>query len=367
MIKSFVNSKLKKSGITINGHNPWDIKVHKPKFYLHLLRGSLGLGESYVDGIWDCEKLDEFFYRLVRTGVDCKFPRLDKKISDIISKLINLQDRIRSRKVAELHYDLGNDFYQSMLDPYMQYTCGYWAKAKDLNQAQKDKLDLICRKLQLKSGEKVLEMGCGWGGFARFAAEKYKCHVTAVNISKEQVAYAQEHCRKLPVEIIHSDYRDVNGVFDKVVSIGMLEHVGYKNYAALMKHVHNCLKSRSIALVHSIGGNKSTISTDPWLDKYIFPNSKIPSIKQIAEASEPYLVVEDLHNLSVDYDKTLMAWYDNFVSHWSLYEKRYGPKFYRMWSYYLLVCAGLFRARKTQLWQIVFSRDGVEGGYRSIR
>jgi len=367
MLKKKFEKLFKPADIKINGKRPWDITVHDDSFYTRLLLGSLGSGESYMEELWDCEKLDEMFYRLVQADVDSRTIRLDKIITNLAGKLVNLQTKSRSKKVAKIHYDLGNDFYATMLDPFMQYTCGYWAHADNLNDAQWNKLDLVCRKLQLQPKEKVLEMGCGWGGFAKFAAENYDCHVTAVNISKEQVAYARTFCKGLPVKIVHSDYRDVNGLFDKVVSIGMLEHVGYKNYEAFMKHVQSCLKPGSIALVHSIGNNTSSVSQDPWLDKYIFPGSKCPSIHQITEASEPYLIMEDLHNLSTDYDKTLMAWYHNFIEHWPQFESGYGKRFLRMWSYYLLFCAGLFRARKIQLWQIVFSHGGVEGGYRSIR
>ncbi len=367
MLRKNIEKMLKSADIKINGKRPWDITVHDDSFYTRLLLGSLGAGESYMEGLWDCEQLDEMFWHLLKTGVESQTIRLDKVITNLTGKFVNLQTKSRSKKVAEIHYDLGNDFYAAMLDPYMQYTCGYWKDANNLNDAQLDKLDLICRKLELHPKEKVLEMGCGWGGFAKFAAENYGCHVTAVNISKEQVAYARTFCKGLPVKVVHSDYRDIKGKFDKVVSIGMLEHVGYKNYEPFMKHIHDCLKPGSISLIHSIGNNISTISQDPWLDKYIFPNSKCPSIKQIADASEPYLIPEDLHNLSVDYDKTLMAWYDNFIRHWPKFEDLYGQKFFRMWSYYLLFCAGMFRARKTHLWQIIFSRGGVLGGYRSIR
>ncbi len=367
MLKKKIIYLLESADIEIDGSRPWDITVHDDSFYNRLILGSLGFGESYMEGLWDCERLDEMFYRLLGERIEAKSIRLDKIITDLAGALLNLQTKSRSKKVAEIHYDIGNDFYGALLDPCMQYTCGYWEDAENLNDAQENKLDLICRKLMLKPGEEVLEMGCGWGGFAKYAAANYGCHVTAVNISREQVGYAREYCKGLPVKIIHSDYRDVMGKFDKVVSIGMLEHVGFKNYETFMKHVHDNMKLDSIALIHSIGNNTSTISQDPWLDKYIFPGSKCPSMRQIAESSEQYLLMEDWHNLSTDYDKTLMAWYDNFITFWPRFEKQYGATFFRMWSYYLLLCAGLFRSRKTQLWQIVFSRGGVQGGYQSIR
>jgi cyclopropane-fatty-acyl-phospholipid synthase len=367
MLKNIYKYILSKVDIHINGSRSWDLRINNEKAYWHFLRGSLGLGESYMNGLWDCDRVDEMICRIVKSDISSKTVRIDLILAKIVGSIFNLQTKRLSKKVAEVHYDLGNDFYSSMLDPYMQYTCGYWASAKNLNQAQENKLDLICRKLMLQPSDRILELGCGWGGFAKFAAEKYGCHITSVNISREQVAYARDICKNLPVKVIHSDYRDVKGTFDKIVSIGMLEHVGYKNYRSFFHQIKNSLKKGSIALIHSIGSNTTSTAMDPWLDKYIFPGSKLPSLKQLACASEPYLIVEDIHNLSVDYDYTLMSWYKNFKKSWPEFEKRYGNRFYRMWTYYLLVCAGLFRARKTQLWQIVFSNGGLEGGYRSIR
>ena len=367
MVKNIFKHILAKVDVHINGSRAWDLKINDEKAYWHFLKGSLGLGESYMKGLWDCDKLDEMIYRIVKSKVDSQTFRIDVILGKIIGRLFNLQTKRLSQKVAKVHYDIGNDFYASMLDPYMQYTCGYWANAQNLNQAQEHKLDLICRKLMLQPNEKVLELGCGWGGFAKFAAEQYGCHVTSVNISREQVAYARNLCKHLPVKIIHSDYRDIKGTFDKIVSVGMLEHVGYKNYRSFSMQVQNCLKKGSIALIHTIGSNLSTVTTDPWIDKYIFPGSKCPSLRQLLGASEEYLIVEDIHNLSVDYDYTLMAWYENFNKSWPRFEKKYGHRFYRMWKYYLLLCAAVFRARKTQLWQIIFSHNGLEGGYRSIR
>ena len=356
------------AGITIDGSNPWDIKVHNPDFYSRVLSGgSLALGESYMDKWWDVEQLDEFICKLLKAKLDKKVITPGHVISIVQSRALNMQTLSRSKKVTEEHYDLGNDFYAKMLDKYMQYTCGYWRRTDNLEDAQEHKLDLICKKLQLKSGETLLDLGCGWGGLAKYAAQNYGCKVTAYNISKEQVKYAQEKAKGLPVKIIGEDYRFAKGTFDKIASIGLCEHVGYKNFKTLMTVAHKALKKDGLFLLHTIGKDLSGTNTDPWIAKYIFPNSMLPSVKQLSAAAEGFFIMEDWHNFGTDYDKTLMAWYDNFNNNWSQFKDRYDERFYRMWRYYLLSCAGLFRARKGQLWQIVFSKDGFPGGYTSIR
>ena len=270
-------------------------------------------------------------------------------------------------RIGEHHYDKGNDLYKAMLDKRLTYTCGYWKKAKTLDQAQEAKLDLVCKKLNLKPGQKILDIGCGWGSFAKYAAEKYKVKVVGITVSKEQIAFAKKLCKGLPIEIRLQDYRDIREKFDHIVSLGMFEHVGVKNYRKYMKVVHRCLKDDGLFLLHTIGRNKSLTTSDPWAEKYIFPNSMLPSIKQIGESIEELFVMEDWHNFGTDYDKTLMAWFTNFRKNWNKIKKNYDERFYRMWKYYLLASAGLFRARKGQLWQIVLSKKGVPKGYNSIR
>jgi cyclopropane-fatty-acyl-phospholipid synthase len=254
-----------------------------------------------------------------------------------------------------------------MLDQRMVYSCGYWKDATTLDEAQEAKLDLICQKLNLRSGMHILDIGSGWGSFAKFAAEKYGVRVTGITVSSEQAEMATEMCKGLPVEFKLMDYRLLSGTFDHIVSIGMFEHVGYKNYPIYMQVVHRCLKDDGLFLLHTIGGNKSEVMIDPWLNKYIFKDAMLPSIQQIGCAIEGVFVMEDWHNFSADYDKTLMAWHDHFVSSWDEIKEDYDEKFYRMWKYYLLMCAGSFRSRKNQLWQIVLSKNGVQGGYESVR
>lgn len=358
--------------IRVGGDRPWDIQVHNPDFYTRFLaQGTLGLGEAYMDGWWDCAQLDECFNKAMSARLEDKL-RLNWVLAvDLLkSRLLNRQSKARSKTVAKMHYDLGNDFYKDMLDPRMQYTCAYWSaptQPKTLAEAQDAKLDLVCRKLGLKPGMTVLELGCGWGGFARFAAEKYGCHVTAYNISEEQVAYAREYNKDFPVDIRLQDYREAEGAYDRVVSIGMCEHVGVRNYGTFFGTIHRCLKDDGMALVHTIGGNRSVTSIEPWLGKYIFPHAMLPSISQLSHAMEGLFTVEDWHNIGADYDKTLMAWWENFERNWPRHREAYGDRFYRMWVYYLAICAGSFRARKNQLWQVVISKNGVPGGYATVR
>jgi cyclopropane-fatty-acyl-phospholipid synthase len=355
--------------ININDNNPWNIQVKDDRFYSRVIKeGSLGLGESYMDGWWDCEQLDKLMFRALKSGLDERIKKNFKLILRLAAtKIFNQQTKHRAKKVGREHYDLGNDLYQSMLDKNMNYTCGYWKNASNLDQAQEAKLDLICQKIGLTPGMKVLDIGCGWGAFAKHAATNYGAQVVGITISKEQVSLGQQLCSNLPVDIRFQDYREMNEKFDRIVSLGMFEHVGYKNYKTYMKVVRRCLKDDGLFLLHTIGSNVSGINTDSWINKYIFPNSMLPSAKQIISACEGLFVMEDWHNFGKDYDKTLMAWHKNFKNNWGTLKDKYGERFRRMWEYYLLSCAGVFRSRQTQLWQIILSKSGIAEGYTSIR
>jgi cyclopropane-fatty-acyl-phospholipid synthase len=360
-------SLLARADIAINGSRPWDLQVHNDALYGRVLReGSLGLGESYMDGWWDAERLDEFFFRLLRAGLDASAAPGLSLLASALIRFTNRQSRARAFQVGQEHYDLGNDLFEAMLDPNLVYTCGYWKDAETLEEAQLAKLDLICRKIGLEKGHQVLDIGCGWGSFAKFAAERYGAQVTGITVSKEQAELARSRTAGLPVEIRVEDYRETKGSFDRVLSVGMFEHVGSKNYRTYFEAVERLLKDDGLSLLHSIGGNHSVRSTDPWMDRYIFPNGMIPSIRQIGTALEGLFVMEDWHNFGAYYDKTLMAWQANFEAHWPELKERYSERFRRMWNYYLLACAGSFRARKNQLWQIVLSKHGVPGGYQRV-
>ncbi len=322
-IKDTAKQLLNHAGVKINGPNPWDIQVKNEEFYARVLaQGSLGLGESYMDGWWECKAIDKLIYRILKA-------KLDKKVSGkviwnaIKAKITNQQNKKRAKIVGEQHYDVGNDLYKLMLDKRMCYSCGYWKTAKTLDKAQEAKLDLICKKLKLKPGMSVLDIGCGWGSFAKFAAKKYKVRVLGVTISKEQAKLAKKNCKGLKVEIRLQDYRDIKEKFDRIISIGMFEHVGYKNYREYFEVVNRCLKDDGLTLVHTIAGNLSTNRTEPWIDKYIFPNGMLPSAKQITKAYEGLFKLKDWHNFGFYYDKTLMAWHKNFNKNWNKIKSNY--------------------------------------------
>ncbi len=356
------------AGVEINGKNQWDIHIHNEGFYSRVLsKGSLALGESYMDGWWDVEELDEFFDHVLRVDLNRKLITPSVIFHILRAKFFNLQNISRAFKVGEQHYDIGNDLYSRMLDKRLVYTCGYWKNAQTLESAQEAKLDLVCRKLNLQKGQRILDIGCGWGSFAKFAAERYGVEVVGITISKEQAKFAEENTKGLPVEIRLQDYRDIDEEFDHIVSLGMFEHVGYKNYREYMNVVNRSLKKDGLFLLHTIGSNYSSSTTEPWIEKYIFPGGMLPSIKQIGKSIEEYFVMEDWHNFGVDYDKTLMEWFKNFDKAWPELKEVYGERFYRMWKYYLLASAGSFRSRKNQLWQVVLSKKGIRGGYQSVR
>jgi cyclopropane-fatty-acyl-phospholipid synthase len=383
--RAYVTALLKKADIEIGGSRPQDITVHDERLYNRVLRyGTLGLGEAYMDGWWDANALDVFIDTVFKAHLEKTFEiNLASVVAIAKAWLFNLQSIKRAFVVGEAHYDLGNDLYEAMLDARMVYTCGYWKQATTLGEAQEAKLDLVCRKIGLKSGDHILDIGCGWGSFAKFAAEKYGASVVGITISVEQAALAREHCAGLPIEIRVQDYRDIDPStplgagekFDHIVSLGMFEHVGVKNYRTYFDVANRCLKEDGLFLLHTIGDNVSRITSEPWTTKYIFPGGQIPSVAQIGKAIEGLFSMEDWHNFGSDYDTTLMAWFKNFDTAWlvpsevegSTLRAKYGDRFYRMWKYYLLTCAGAFRAREIQLWQIVLSKSGVQGGYTSVR
>ncbi len=358
-------------GVRFNGDAPWDIQVYDERLYRRLLlHGSLGFGEAYMDGWWDCLSLDQMFTRLLSIDADEKivgWARV-RLLADVLRhRLFNLQSDRRAYQVGEQHYDIGNDVFEAMLDPTMSYSCAYWHNAADLAEAQRNKLDLICRKLELRPGERLLEIGCGWGGLARYAAERYGVEVLGITVSREQQKLAQQRCANLPVTIELVDYRKLTGQFDKVVSVGMFEHVGPKNYPIYFDTVLRVLKDDGLFLLHTIGNHVTSPKTDPWIDKYIFPNGKLPSAKELATVLEGRFLIEDWHNFGPDYDRTLMAWWENFDRAWPRLQGKYDERFYRMWKYYLLCCAGYFRSRQGQLWQLVLSKRSRSRVYRSVR
>jgi cyclopropane-fatty-acyl-phospholipid synthase len=354
------------AGIEVDGTGLGDIRVKDPRFYERVIRdASIGFGEAYMDEWWETDALDVTIDKIMRANLKQKIQGSWRmRALTVKALLLNLQAKTRSGASVEAHYDIGNDLYTRMLDERMVYTCAYWgtakSRAKDLTQAQEAKLDLVCRKVGMKPGMRVLDLGCGWGGLASWAAEKYGCEVLGVTLSKDQVSLGNEKWKHLPVKLELRDYRDVVGKFDRVVSIGMMEHVGPKNHREMMTVIDRCLVDDGIALVHTIANNKSLRHGTPFIEKYIFPNAVAPSIAQIGRAMEGLFVLEDVHNIGPDYDPTLMAWWDNFDRTYSEISHRYDRRFYLMWKFYLLAAAGASRSRDGQLYQIVMTKTGRE-------
>lgn len=368
--KKRVCELLATADVRVNSDQPraWDIRIHNDALYHRVFaEGSMGFGEAYMDGWWDCEQLDEFFHRLLAARIDQQFITFTDFLTVLSARLRNLQRPARAYEIGQRHYDIGNNLYQHMLGKHLVYSCGYWQTADNLDDAQMAKLDLVCRKLKLEPGMRVLDIGCGWGEAPKFAAERYGVEVVGVTVSENQAEYGRQLCKGLPVDIRLQDYRELDEKFDRVFSIGMFEHVGYKNYDTYMEVSRHCLKDDGLFLLHCIGTPKSLKATDPWITKYIFPNSMLPSAEQISKAIENRFLIEDWHNFGAFYDPTLMAWVKNFEAAWPELKQEYSERFFRMWRYYLLMSAGGFRARRTQLWQVVLSPHGVPGGYETVR
>lgn len=357
--KDITQEILAVADVRLDGARPWDMTVHNGDLYGRLLRlGSLGLGESYMDGWWDCDALDEFFCRILSAGLDRDGAHYWRFVLRYLSaSAFNQQTRTRSREVADQHYDLGNLLYQNMLDRRMVYTCARWDHASGLDEAQEVKLDFVCQKLGLGPGMHLLDIGCGWGSLARFAAQNYGVRVTGITLSREQLQLGEEMCAHLPIELRLEDYRDLHGTFDRVASLGMFEHVGYKNYRTFFEIAHRSLNPGGLFFLSTIGATHSVRMTDPWIEKYIFPNSHIPSPAQLSRAIEGLFAIEDWENWGPDYDRTVMAWFRNFDKNWDKLNSQYDARFYRMWKYYLMAAAASFRSRKDQVWQILLSRQ----------
>ena len=364
-------SLLALADVRLDGSRPWDIHLLAHGVPERVLaHGNLGLGESYMDGLWTCERLDQLFDRLLRSDIASRVRSLSTAWHHLRARWLNLQTEHRAWQVGRQHYDLGNAFYAAMLDRRMTYTCAFWGDASsgapDLDTAQEHKLELVCQKLGLQAGMHVLDIGCGWGSFMKYAAERHGVRCTGVTISAQQAALGRTLCKGLPVTFELMDYRQLNTRFDAIVSLGMFEHVGQKNHGVYMDVVKRCLAPDGLFLLHTIGRNEAGHGTDPWIHKYIFPNGELPTIAQIGQACERRFVVEDLHNFGADYDRTLMAWHERFEAAWPRFAEQLGERFHRMWRYYLLSCAGAFRARDVQLWQWVLSHPGRPGVYPRI-
>lgn len=367
-LRSAAESLLARADVHIDGSRDTDIQVRDERVFQRVFaHGSLGFGESYMDGDWDVRDLPGLMSRLLSARLDEQLRNVGTLVLWAQARFINLQRGKRAYVVGQRHYDLGNDLFAAMLGQRLVYSCGYWAEAHDLDAAQEAKLDLVCRKLRLRPGMRVLDIGCGWGEALKFAAERYGVRGVGVTISREQAAFARELCHGLPVEIRLQDYRELDEPFDAIFSIGMFEHVGARNYVEYFEVVRRCLVPDGLSVLHTIGSNQAPNRPDPWIERYIFPNSQVPSMSQVGAALEGRFVVEDWHNFGTDYERTLLAWMANFDAAWPALSRRYDERFRRMWWFYLSASAATFRTRRDQLWQVTLSLDGVKGGYRVPR
>ncbi len=366
IFKPLLESLLEGSGVKLDGGRPWDIRVRNDRLYRRALRGSLGIGESYMAGDWDCEALDELFRRVLTSDAQQRpLIRAAGALKALQSRLMNLQTKRRSRAVAEEHYDIDHRMYAMFLGPWNQYTCCFFDGTTDLERAEVTKLEMLCDKLELKAGERLLDIGCGWGGFAKYAARTRGCEVTGISLSEEQIRYAIEFTKGLPVTIRKLDYRDLpeSGLppFDKISIVGMLEHVGYKNYPGIMAVVHQMLRPDGLFLLHTIGNCEKTTVVDPWIEKYIFRNSMAPAMSQLADAAEGKFVIEDWENYGHHYAPTLQAWYERFNANWDRIRalptpRPFDERFRRLWNYYLMSSKAAFEVEKLHLWQLVMTR-----------
>ncbi len=367
--ENMITRLLAQADVRVGGDCAWDIQVRDRRFFDRVLaHGSLGAGEAWMDGMWDCQALDQCLTRIMDKGLDKHFRLSWRALVPLMwQRWLNPQSRRRARIIGKRHYDIGNDLYQRMLDQRMVYSCAYWQNAQTLDDAQQHKLELICRKLQLQPGMRLLDIGCGWGSLVKHAAENHGVKALGITVSQQQEQLARERCKGLPIEIRNADYRDIDEPFDRIASVGMIEHVGWRNYRTFMQVVHRCLSPGGMLLLHTIGSNSSVKSTDPWIARYIFPNSQLPSLAQLAQAAEQLLLVEDLHSMGPFYDRTLLAWHDNFTRAWPELASRYGERFGRMWIFYLLASAAAFRSRSIQLWQLLLVKPPAPAVPATIR
>jgi cyclopropane-fatty-acyl-phospholipid synthase len=361
---SLLQKALDKAGITINGNRPHDVRINNPRAWIRIFfEGTLGTGESYEDGDWDCDDISELTNILLTAGANRGHTGLTGTLLALAGTFQNQQTVRKSRRVAK-HYNLSPEFYKRVLGDELVYTCGYWKDAATLAEAQRNKLTLVSEKIHLEPGHEVLDVGCGWGSYAEHAVRCYGSKVTGITIAKEQAYYARKRCEGLPARFEIEDYRDHHGTYDRIVSIGMFEQVGPRNFRTFFEKMRSLLKPDGFFLLHTIVGSEP--GGDPWLEKYIFPGGYLPTAAQIEKSIEGLFVSEDVENFGADYDKTLCAWREN-LKHAEpelLVSGEYDERFFRRFNYYFGICAGSFRARKNHVKQYVLSPNGVKGGWR---
>lgn len=364
--------KTEKGIFTIGEGKPaFTVKIHGEIPLKELVTStSLALGEAYMDGRLEIEgdlyaALDQFMGQMGKFFTDRK----------ALQKLLHSSaSRKNQKKEVQSHYDIGNEFYQMWLDLTMSYSCGYFQKETDrLYEAQVNKADYILQKLHLQEGMTLLDIGCGWGFLLTEAAKKYKIHGTGITLSEEQYRKFQERIQEehleAYLEVKLMDYRELKkqeGRFDRIVSVGMVEHVGREQYPLFLSCAANALKPGGVFLLHFISALKE-YPGDPWMKKYIFPGGMVPSLREmIAASAEENFHILDVENLRLHYTKTLLCWRDNFTQHRTEICDIYGEQFARMWELYLCACAATFHNGVIDLHQILMTK-GINNELPMVR
>lgn len=370
-----VEEILLKADVKIVNHKDlarsYDIIIHNDKARDDFISGSLGFMESYMKGYWSCRDLEKLFQKLEEANlhqlslytipqlISIGLNRLRVKIKGFTQKdgqLVGLQ-----------HYDLPRKLYETMLGSSMIYSCAYFKNVNSLHDAQRAKMELICQKIKLSPGMTVLDIGCGWGTLAYFLVVNYNVKVVAITISKEQIKYCQETFQHPNLTYKLEDYRNMNDqIFDRIVSVGMFEHVTSINYETYFKVCEKILKPKGLFLLHTITGDKSHQPGEgnPFIMKYIFPNSQLPSLSQITQFTSYKFVIEDVQNFGLYYAKTLKKWRNNFDDY--LQKNTLDNSFIRMWKAYLIMSQIGFEKNRIFLHQLVLSKDQTEV-YEAVR
>ena len=341
-----------------------EIIIKNDIFFNKLLdRGELGLAESYMDGDWESNDLGNLlkklmFYQDILES-KAKYQTINflyLKIFSTYESFFNTNTLIKSPENIQKHYDVGNDLYNKMLGTTMQYTCAYFNKDDmTLDEAQESKMDLIAKKLDLKEGMDVIDIGCGFGSMANYLAKKYKVKVTGVTLSPEQKNFSDEYFGNENVSIEVKDYRLVRGKFDRVYSVGMFEHIGSKNYKEYFDKCYDLLKDDGIMFCHTMGISRPNYHQNEYFaSKYIFPEGELPDMLNLTEGYSEKWRLEDFQNIGISYSKTFDAWREN-IGNWETLEG-YDERFKRMWEYYLHLFAENFRCQNFLLFQNVFTK-----------
>ena len=351
--------------------NPIILKLlDKSLNYKLLLNPDLYFGEAYTNGSLVIENgtLTEFLEIAIRnigTQNINVYGKILNKLKGSYRYLTNFNKGFISKKNVSHHYDISEKLYDLFLDTNRQYSCAYFKNENDsLEEAQANKIDHIIKKLNIKSDQKILDIGSGWGTLAINIAQKTKANVTGITLSKNQLEYSNNKAKELnlanQVEFKLMDYRQLNEKFDRIVSVGMFEHVGRKFYKSYFNKVSKLLKEKGVALIHTIGSSKPPRYPQPWITKYIFPGGYTPSLSQIARPIEDSgLVISDIEVLRMHYSHTLRHWKERFLSKKESVLEMFDEKFYRMWEFYLASCEIAFKWGDQVVFQLQLTKDNI--------